>query len=438
MGVQSRGGRDSRNAVLDMRKGTLHLHETPKDQFSEQALRASWKWTPAASRHLPQPTSQQISSLMGHWNLHLITQRLPKSLWPFNSAMKPPTPRAVSAEVPAGGWDPQSHPVLQDLDGNRHDAEDCSGGSCSFPCGLLSLHRGPPLEAAGCLRVVLLHSSCSPQLHTASPQAPCKYSTWYLRKWHFNVITHLTRVPTQLLITPTSRYKTQHNRTVFSCRRPWSLTLRLAPKDKYPINMGFEFTTLGLTELNIKPALSWHFCGQEWKAETRGALKLENTAPSSLIGRGLHANHSHCVGPWIPPGCRAGLRHKPLLSRATPAATETPWDAGPTQHAYPALLCLLPCHLSTQVAQDQALQMSVSWCSLPYSYPFNCQDPFVRTCGCWVKAQHAETERYFCSAPPLPGATRSMNKTLSVTRKNKPSCYTKLHTLGRAEHLWPS
>lgn len=43
MGVQSRGGRDSRNAALDMRKGTLHLHETPKDQFSEQALRASWK-----------------------------------------------------------------------------------------------------------------------------------------------------------------------------------------------------------------------------------------------------------------------------------------------------------------------------------------------------------------------------------------------------------
>lgn len=121
----------------------------------------------------------------------------------------------------------------------------------------------------------------------------------------------------------------------------------LALKDKYHINMGSEFTALCLTELNIKPALSWHFCGQEWKAESQGALKLEdNTFPSSqatwsaqgylqTATIGWPMNFSWLQG-WSP------ARGAPQLSCSHQDPTR---NAEAIKKAFLALLCLVWLHL---------------------------------------------------------------------------------------------
>lgn len=66
-----------------MRKGTLPLHKMDKrTNFLAMPLAVSWKRTPVDIRHLTQPPlhSQQILTLIGHGNLHLITQHFPNML----------------------------------------------------------------------------------------------------------------------------------------------------------------------------------------------------------------------------------------------------------------------------------------------------------------------------------------------------------------------
>lgn len=68
----------------------------------------------------------------------------------------------------------------------------------------------------------------------------------------------------------------------------------------------------------------------------------------------------------------------------------------------------------------------------------SCQDFSVWAHGCLLKTQTGGTERYFYSAPALPGATRSINTTFSVCRTNKPACYINLDILRRTTHLCPT